>query len=880
MSLISQLQHRFRFLLRRKEFDRDLAEEIELHVDLLARDRVSGGMSPDDARLAARRAFGNVTRLQEESRRAWHIPPFDTVIQDLRHALRGLRRNPVFAATAIVSLALGIGANLAIFSAIYSTLLEPLGYRDPERLVWISGSNPSRGWTDNPISPAVMTVWRERNHVFSGIAAFQPSAVTLTGSGEPIEVPVQRTTPNVFSLLGVRPMLGRDFVEDDAIPNGPVRVVLSYNFWKRQFAGDASIVGREIAFNDAGGTVIGVMPEGFTDRYAAGMAAGTLMWIASWDPTLMSNEYGVLARLRPGATLPAAQREMDAISREIEAEQTWQVGWRAAIGPLRDQIVGPTRTTLLVLFGATLFVALIACTNVTNLLLARGAAREREMTVRAVLGATRKRLTRQLLTEGTVLGVAGGAIGVGVALLGARLLQVLAPPGAAPADGKHLIGTLLGYTAISIVAAVLIFALAPALSMSDASAKGRLDTGGRGSTQGTRSLRLRSGLIIMEFALAVMLSVGAGLMIRTLRAIGTVPIGVDAKDVMAMWIPLRSRQYQPMDRYIAFWRALMPRVSAIPGVVSASLTRGVPVDGWAGMSFVATDRPAPAAGEAPAANYVIVGPDYFTTMGIPLLAGRPFTQGDDESSPRVVIVNEELAKRIWPGENALGRTIRSQTSDSLPRTIVGIASNVRSRGVFVPPQPETYFPYGQTLNAPMRPHQLVVRTSGDAAGVITAIRREVAALDRTQPVVDVKSMSDIIGRPVAQQRFLAALLTAFGVLALTLAAIGIYGVVAYAVVQRTREFGVRMALGAQRGDVLRRVLGGSIRLAAVGIVLGMLGGLGLTRYLATLLFGVRSTDAATFAVVAVGLTLVAAVAAAIPAGRAARVDPAVALRGD
>ncbi len=663
---------------------------------------------------------------------ALRVSIVDELRHDVRYALRALRRNPVFATMAILSLALGAGANLAIFNSVYSALLEPLPYRDADRLMYLSGENHARGWLHNPVAGMTVDAWRARNHTFADMALFSSNVATIDWNGTPVQVRIQRATPNLFDVLGVRVALGVNFAANDGQRGGETRVILSHAFWVQRFGGDVHVIGQAMAFGDASATIVGVMPPDFTDRFAASMSRDAVLWVAAaLDPNADDAYSYVVARLRPGVSRAAAERDMDAISRQIETERAGQIGWRVGVMPLRDAIAGPTRTALLVLFGAALFVMHIACATVATLLLARGAAREREIAVRGILGASRRRLVRQLLTEGAVLGVLSAVVGVIVAVAGMRSLSALAPTGVSTSIASHELPALAAYAALSLIVTVALFALVPAISMSQAATKSRLDAGGRSSTHAAGTMRFRSALIVTEFALAVVLVVGAGLMIRTLRAVRDVHLGLDARHVTAMSIPLSSRRYALNTAYRDYWRTLLPQISRLPGVAAVAVASGLPTYSCLGLYYAAPDQPPAAPGNRPSANFLSVSPDYFATLGIPIVQGRAFRDSDDETQRPVAIVNQELAKRTWPDQDPIGRTITVSPWDTLVRTVIGVAGNVHTEGADAPVEAELYAPYTQPPLT-MRPRQLLVRSAGNDSAAIAGIRRAMAARSTTR----------------------------------------------------------------------------------------------------------------------------------------------------
>jgi putative ABC transport system permease protein len=814
-----------------------------------------------------------------------------TLLEDLRYGFRMLRKNPGFAAVAVVTLALGIGANTAIFSIVHAVLLRPLSYQDPARLVMVWEQNPHRGWSENIVSGANFLDWKRLNHVFDGLAAFESSFFNLSGDATPEEISGERVSTNLFSVLGVQPFRGRLFLADEE-QREKAAVLVSYGLWQQRYGGDPALVGKRISLNGESYPVVGILPATFDDAIAkASLAPHPQLWISGIEPFEQGREfhnYHVIARLRHGITLEQAQAEMDTIARRIELQYPESRGWGVALVRLHDQVVEYSRPALLVLLGAVGLVLLIACANVANLFLVRVADREKETAVRTALGASRAGIVRQFLVESMLLSIFGATAGVAVAAWGSEILIRLFPD-TSLGEGTGINAQVLLFALAVALASGILFGLVPALTASKPNVHESLKEGGRSSSGGRKNRRLRDFLVVAEFGLALALLAAAGLMIKALAHLHRVELGFNPENLVSLKVPLEGPQYSAPQRQVEFFQRLLGRLEALPNVEAASISRGVPIGDWAGWSFVTADNPNPAAGEVPDANYVVIGPHYFRTLQIPLLRGRPFTDADRPGSQPVVIVSESLASKYWPGQDPIGKRLKpsSDANDkSLPWfTVVGVAGNVRSRGQYAPFVPEMYLPYTQYPWV-LWPRHILVRSAGDPRAITSAIRREVAALDKGVPVSDVATMQEIVAGPVRQGQAITWLLGGFAVLALALAAVGIYSVISYAVWQRTREIGIRVALGASHGNVTRLVVRQSLLLAVMGVAAGLLGALAITSFFATLpfqmrwllLFDVRPTDPLLFAAVSAMLVLVALSASYLPARRAARVDPMVALR--
>jgi len=822
----------------------------------------------------------------------------NTLLSDIRYGFRLLSKNPGFAAVAVLTLALGIGANTAIFSVIDAVLLNRLPYPDGNRLVVVWEQNPERGWFRNIVSAANFVDWRKQNHVFTQMAAIRDGSYDVSGTGEPMEAQGEQVSADFFAVLGVRAAIGRTFTVDEDQPNGAHVVVLSHSLWKQRYGGDPSVVGRTISLNRTPYTVIGVTPPGFYfPPWLPAWGERADLWIAGLDltrPDRTWHEFYSIARLRPRTNIAEAQAEMDAIARRLEKQYPEQKGWGVQLLSLHEQTVGDTRPALLVLLAAVGMVLLIACANLANLQLARLAARGKEIAVRAALGAERRRIIRQLLTESVLVAVSGGGMGLLLANWGVKFLVMLAPQDTAGINQAGVNAGVLVFTLILSVVTGIVFGLVPALGASKVNLNQSLKESGRGATQGAHSHRLRGLLVSAEFALALVLLVGAGLLLKTFVALNHVDLGFDPHNVLTMRIALLGPAYQEgngkLTRQTEFFRGLLQKVDALPGVVSAAAIDGdgLPPDGGSGMDFLIAGRPAPPPSERPDAVYRDISPDYFRTMGIQLVKGRFFTEADNENAPGVAIINERLARDYWPGRDPMGSQITfpglevavpgTTGKKSLkPFSIVGVVRSVKNRGLEVEPDEEVYVPYNQ-YPAFFAPRTLVVRIAVDPASLVSAIRHQVELLDNDQPVSDIGTMDQEVAQAEAGHRFPMLLLGLFAVLALVLAVVGIYGVVSYTVGQKMHEIGIRMALGAERLHVLRAVVGSGLRLASWGIGVGLVGALVIGRVIDRLLYGVRPTDPLTLAAVSLSLVVMGTLASYIPARRAAKVDPMMALR--
>jgi putative ABC transport system permease protein len=807
-----------------------------------------------------------------------------TFLQDLRYGFRMLMKRPGFTAVAVVALALGIGANTAIFSVVNGVLLRPLPFKEPGRLVAVWETNAQTGTevnNRNEVALPNFLDWREQNRVFEQLAALTYASVNLTGTAEPERIQSAVVTTNMFQTLGVEPAQGRAFLPEEENVKSQRAVVISHGLWQRRFGSDPGLVGRTLTLNGNPTTVVGIMPQGFQLQFPVSMAVD--MWLPmridqAAAPDRNYHYLYVLGRMKPGVTVEQAQSGMSAIMGQLQQQYPETNAAKGAnVIPLHKQLVGDVEPYLYVLFGAVGFVLLIACANVANLLLARTSARQKEVAIRTALGASRLRLVRQLLTESIMLAVMGGGLGLLIAYWGIDLLIALSPSDVPRLGEIGLHGPVFAWTLLVSLLTGMLFGLAPALQASKPDLNEALkESGGRG-TGGLKTSRLRSLLVVSEVALALVLLISAGLMIRSLLALQRTNPGFETKNLLTMNISLPRQKYRESKQSILFFDQLIERIRGVPGVQAVGGCDPLPLSGSDGTTgFVVEGGPSLALAERPEVGSRTVTPDYFRAMGIPLVKGRALTEADREDRPRALLINEALARKYFPGEDVIGKRLGfGEPEKQVWWEVVGVVGNVRHKRLDREAKPEVYFPYQQ------QPHNflsLVVRTAQDPAAMAGAVRSQVLSLDPDQPVFDIKTMDERLSNTVSQSRFITLLLAAFSGLALCLSAVGVYGVMAYTVAQRTHEIGIRVALGAQSGDVLRLVLAQGMKLTLIGVGLGLGAALLLTRVMASLLYGVTATDPLTFIAVAALLSAVALLACFIPARRALKVDPIVALR--
>jgi putative ABC transport system permease protein len=808
----------------------------------------------------------------------------DDILQDIRYAIRLCLRTPGFTAIAVLALALGIGANTAIFTIVNAVLLEPLPFRDPGRLVVMWETNARRSGRPNTIGPANFIRWRERATAFERTAPFYDYRINLTGAGAPEEVVGMDVTPDFFPTLGVAPLVGRAFTDDEGPQGHDALAVLSYGLWQRRFAGDPGVVGRTIQLNSRSVTIVGVMPADmrlFVKRWSlTGKPADLWMPFAFTEASRQprGRYMSAIARLKPGVSLTEAQSQMDTIAGGLTREfPEFNTGWGALLVPMHRELSGDLRPALFVLTGAVGFVLLIACANVANLLLARGATRQREMAIRSALGAGRIRVIRQLLTESLVLCILGGGLGLLVAQWGLELLLAIGPASLGDLGAVHLSYPVLGFTAAVSIATAIVCGFAPAFEGSRGSVQEALKDGARQIGASVRHRRIRHAFVVGEIALAVVLLVGAGLMIRSFGTLRGVNPGFDARNVLTARVTVPTRRYPDEARRIDFFAKLVARVSEIPGVESAGAVSYLPLAGpGAGTNFSIVGLPPPLPGQSPGTDVSVCDNGYFSAMKVPLLRGRLFTEREMREKSNVVIINDTLARRYFPGVDPLGKSlVIAMNLPNVPTEIVGVVGDVKFSGLAAETNPMTYWPHPQLAYSAMT---LTVRTSSEPAAFAPLVEREVRALDKEQPVADVRTMEQWLTRTLSQARFNSMLLTTFAGLALALSAIGIYGVMSYSVSQRTSEIGIRLALGAEARDILTMVVGHAVKLAAVGLGIGVVLALALSRTLTSLLFETAGTDPVTFTAVVTVLAAVAIAASYFPARRASRIPPVDALR--
>ncbi|HEV2687172.1 MAG TPA: ABC transporter permease [Bryobacteraceae bacterium] len=811
----------------------------------------------------------------------------NSLLQDLSYGFRMLSKSPGSTLIAVAALALGIGANTAIFSVVNAVLLRPLPYQDPEHLVVVWITKLDKGILQEYVSPPDYRDWVQRNRVFDKISALKTQPSVLTGGQLPERVETALVSAGAFELLGAKASLGRTFFanEDQA---GQNRVaVLSHGLWQRRFGSDPGVLGKTVIVDGNSFNIVGVMPADFHL-----LDTPSELWMPYTLDNKEENEnqrgfrtLRVIAHLKPGVSLDQAQAEMRSIEEALARQYPdVDVGCSTKIVVLREQLVGDIRTTLWTLLAAVAFVLLIACANVANLLLARAANREKEIALRAALGANPGRLVRQLLTESVLLALGGGLLGLALAEGSVTLLKRLGPATLPRLAEISIDWRVLVFTLLVSVLTGIVFGLAPALGSVRSDLNSILKTSGRGNTGSRARAQLRNTLVVAEIASCVVLLAGAGLLIRSFVRLQSVSPGFRPDHVLTMQITLPETRYAGW-KVASFYRQLVERMQALPGVQSAGIARNLPLSGVdVSLNFTVENRPVEASMNQPRAKYRTASPDYFTALGIPLIRGRYFDRTDGEKTAGVALINNTLARRLWPNEDPLGKRIKPGFDDSVWCTIVGIVGDVKHTGLDAAVNPETYYHYLQVPPALMGfvegTMTLVLRTNAEPAAMTAAARTEVEKLDPGLAIYNVKTMDDLVSGSLAQPRFRTLLLGMFAGVAMILAAIGLYGVIAYTVTQRTNEMGVRMALGAQKGDVLKLVVGQGARLAAVGVAIGLVAALGLMRVISKLLFAVDATDPITFAGTAGLIVAVSLAASYVPALRAAKVDPVVALRAE
>jgi len=800
----------------------------------------------------------------------------ETFFKDLRYGIRSLLKQPVFTLVAVSTLALAIGGNSAMFTVVNAVLLRPLQYPEASRIVVLEGINPPRGITQSNMSIPDFADWQNQNQVFEQMAGFIAGGVLLNNGDETERVHGTAVTADFFTLFRTPSLRGRTLQPDDAQAGRDPVAVLSFGLWQRRFGANASVVGSKVTISGKATTIVGVMPQGFD--YPNQSETWVPLPLEPAKEARDNRFISVIGRLKPGASVAQAKAQLDTINQRLaQSYHETNSGWTVKVSSLQDRLVSDVRLSLLVLLAAVAFVLLIACANIANLLLARASSRQKEMAVRTALGASRLRIIRQLLTESLLLSFFGGAFGLLLSFWLTRLLIALSPANTPRFDEIRPDTRVFIFTIALTLFTGLIFGLAPALQASRLDQSEGLKEGSRGNAGGARSNRVRSMLMVAEIAMSFMLLVGAGLLIKSFMHLREVTPGFNADNVLTMRISVPPGKFQTGEPRLQFFQQAINQIHSLPGVQSVGMVLSLPLGGdtfnvWRG--YIREGRPATPE-ESGDAAYLAATPDYFHTLQIPLIAGRSFTDQDVENTTKVVIVNETTARKLWPGQSPIGKRITIWPDEKFTREIVGIVGETKASLVNEPGE-QMYVPYAQ--DSSWGSMSFVVRTSGDPANAAAAVRNEIRSLDKGAPVFNVRPMNDVLATSVAPRRTPMLLLSAFAGAALLLAIIGIYGVTAYYVTQRTQEIGIRMALGAQMSDVLKLVLKGGMGLALFGIVAGLAGAFMLTRWMTTLLFGVKPTDALTFIAVSICLLATALLACYIPARRATKVDPLVALR--
>ena len=894
MTLWSRVSSWLRATVRRSRVESEMDAELRFHMEAYAEDLVRGGVPREAALRRARLEFGGIENTKEECREARGVHFAETLLQDVRYGVRTMRRAPGFTLTAVLALALGMGANTAIFSVVNAVLLRPLPYEKPDRLMQVWHTPPQKSFPGMPIftvSPANFLDWRTQNHSFEGMAAYGFGRYTITGSGHPKTLRVVAATHGLLAILHAQPLLGRGFLDGEYESGHEHEVLLSYGLWRSYFAGNPDIVGKNIQLNGQAFTVVGVMGAEFDFPVSGDPDARAQMWKPmAWtdhERAVRDNRnYGVIARLKDGVTLKQAQAELDAISNRLAQDYpNDDKGWGAIAISMRDDLVSDVRPALLILQGAVALVLLIACANVANLMLARALSRRKEVAVRTALGATRRRLLQQALSETLLLAVAGGMLGLvfahyGVILIVKFLAQRLPRSNEIALDGWVLAFTL-GISLLTGFAAGLL----PALRMAKADLHEALKQGLGRTAVDSGGSRTRNVLVVSEVALSLMLLIGAGLLIRSLWVLQHVNPGFDPSRVVTMAVSVPPGKFAEPQQQIGYFGRVLERVRSLPGVQSAGLIDSLPLSGDGSHQPISVEgRPPAPMADLPEVDVRLISPGYMGAMHIPLLNGRDVDDSDVAGRPGAVLISESMAKSFWPNEDAVGKHLTLYFFPDLPRVVVGVVADVKMTAMNeTQPAPTLYFPLAQL--SPVRgaawrsiPMSLAVRTGSAPLSVLPAITGAIRETDGDVPLLNIRTMDDSVSASLSPERFAMLLLGAFAGLALLLAVVGIYSVMSYSVSRRTNEIGIRVALGASRGDVLLLVVRQAMLLALIGSAIGIAGGLSLSRLMASQLYGVGPTDPITFVAVAALLMLVSLGASYLPARRAMRVEPTAALR--
>jgi predicted permease len=859
---------------RRTRMMDELEEDIREHIARETQDNIERGMTPEEARYAAMRKFGNVMRVKEDTRKVWIAVWFEQLIEDVRFGLRMLRKNPGFTAIAVLTLALGIGANTALFSVVNAVLIQPLPFGNAPRLVWSWGKCTL--CDQAAVAPSDFLDYRAQNHSFEyyGAMAAGDSLFNLAGSDKPIQVKGSMVTAGFFDALGIQPRYGRVFEQSDEKTTDPLVVILSHHLWQERFGGDPNVVGKSVTLDDKTRTVIGVLAKDVSV-----LSQADLWYPAPFQADGMQSRRSHFLRpvglLKPGVTISQAQAEMDTIAARLGSEYpVTNAGWGLRLEPLQNVLVGSVRLALLVLLAAVGFVLLIACANVASLLLSRNSVRQREIVIRTAIGAGRSRLVRQLLTESLLLALAGGAAGVFLATAGVQFLRGLGPQSLPRLDEVNVSGTVLAFTFFISIFTGILFGLGPALKASRRDLALGLREGGAAGDARSKH-RVHNALVVAEVALSVVVLIASGLLLNSFWRLMRVQLGFDPANVLTTEVSLVSPRYDDERRRESFFHELEDRIRSASGAGTAGFVSELPLGGEADDTFFTIAEHPPAnPNDNNDADIQIIDGDYFGAMRIPLLAGRAFERQDSLESRKVVIVNEPFVKKFFPNENPIGKHLKmfEGKPEFTPREIVGIVGGNKHFALQESLRPAMFTP-GSFLKM-----NVVVRSEGDPAMLTTAVRQAVLAIDPDEATSAFRTMGEVVSSSAAGDRFNALLLGAFGGIALLLTAAGIFGVLSYLVTQRTREIGLRVALGAQRSDVLRVIVGHGVRLALLGLGIGIVAAMVVTRWMSSVLFDVKPTDPLTFSAVAVVLGTVALLASYLPARRAMRVDPMVALR--